>query len=62
MHDHHKLGRELGLFDTDPLIGSGLRRLDARPAAEVLAQIGALVAAHRVDLWDLWDLWGNDID
>ena len=24
MHDHRKLGRELGLFDTDPLIGSGL--------------------------------------
>ena len=24
MYDHHKLGRELGLFDTDPLIGSGL--------------------------------------
>jgi threonyl-tRNA synthetase len=24
MHDHRKLGRELGLFGTDPLIGSGL--------------------------------------
>ncbi|GAB2450436.1 threonine--tRNA ligase [Streptosporangium sandarakinum] len=24
MHDHRRLGRELGLFDTDPLIGSGL--------------------------------------
>jgi threonyl-tRNA synthetase len=24
MPDHHQLGRELGLFDTDPLIGSGL--------------------------------------
>ncbi|MFD7639319.1 threonine--tRNA ligase [Kitasatospora sp. NPDC059795] len=24
MFDHRKLGRELGLFDTDPLIGSGL--------------------------------------
>jgi threonyl-tRNA synthetase len=24
MQDHRKLGRELGLFDTDPLIGSGL--------------------------------------
>jgi threonyl-tRNA synthetase len=24
MHDHRKLGRELELFDTDPLIGSGL--------------------------------------
>ncbi|MFF3392678.1 threonine--tRNA ligase [Streptomyces sp. NPDC002669] len=24
MHDHRKLGRELGLFDTDPLIGAGL--------------------------------------
>ena len=24
MPDHHKLGRELGLFDTDPLIGAGL--------------------------------------
>jgi len=24
MHDHRKLGRELGIFDTDPLIGSGL--------------------------------------
>ncbi|MEU5056208.1 MULTISPECIES: threonine--tRNA ligase [unclassified Streptomyces] len=23
-HDHRKLGRELGLFDTDPLIGAGL--------------------------------------
>ncbi|MEV5968078.1 threonine--tRNA ligase [Kribbella sp. NPDC051952] len=24
MHDHRKLGRELGLFDSDPLIGAGL--------------------------------------
>lgn len=24
MHDHRKLGRELGLFDTDPLVGAGL--------------------------------------
>lgn len=24
MHDHRGLGRELGLFDTDPLIGAGL--------------------------------------
>src|SRR5256885_5529568 len=24
MHDHRKLGRELELFDTDPLIGAGL--------------------------------------
>lgn len=24
MHDHRKLGRELDLFDTDPLIGAGL--------------------------------------
>ncbi|MFJ6014831.1 threonine--tRNA ligase [Streptomyces sp. NPDC092952] len=24
MHDHRRLGRELGLFDTDPLIGAGL--------------------------------------
>lgn len=24
MHDHRKLGRELGMFDTDPLIGAGL--------------------------------------
>jgi threonyl-tRNA synthetase len=24
MHDHRKVGRELGLFDTDPLIGAGL--------------------------------------
>lgn len=24
MHDHRKLGRELGVFGTDPLIGSGL--------------------------------------
>ncbi|WP_312882165.1 threonine--tRNA ligase [Streptosporangium album] len=24
MHDHRKLGRELNLFDTDPLIGAGL--------------------------------------
>ncbi|QMU71009.1 threonine--tRNA ligase [Streptacidiphilus sp. P02-A3a] len=24
MYDHRKLGRELGLFDTDPLIGAGL--------------------------------------
>src|SRR5690349_15559320 len=24
MNDHHKLGCELGLFDTDPLIGAGL--------------------------------------
>jgi threonyl-tRNA synthetase len=28
------------------------RRRDARPAAEVLAQIGGLVAAHRADLWE----------
>ncbi len=24
VHDHRRLGRELGLFDTDPLIGAGL--------------------------------------
>jgi threonyl-tRNA synthetase len=24
VHDHRKLGRELGIFDTDPLIGAGL--------------------------------------
>lgn len=24
MHDHRRLGRELELFDTDPLIGAGL--------------------------------------
>ncbi|WP_399934595.1 threonine--tRNA ligase [Streptomyces kanamyceticus] len=24
MHDHRRLGRDLGLFDTDPLIGAGL--------------------------------------
>ncbi|MFJ8138526.1 threonine--tRNA ligase [Streptomyces sp. NPDC096013] len=24
MHDHRRLGRELGLFDTDPLMGAGL--------------------------------------
>ncbi|WP_374230894.1 threonine--tRNA ligase [Streptomyces sp. UNOC14_S4] len=24
MHDHRRIGRELGLFDTDPLIGAGL--------------------------------------
>ena len=30
MHDHRKLGRELDLFDTDPLIGAGLPYL--RPA------------------------------
>ncbi|WP_149552365.1 threonine--tRNA ligase [Streptomyces marokkonensis] len=24
MHDHRRLGREMGLFDTDPLIGAGL--------------------------------------
>ncbi|MFI7274547.1 threonine--tRNA ligase [Streptomyces sp. NPDC049879] len=24
MHDHHRLGRELDLFDTDPLLGAGL--------------------------------------
>src|ERR1041384_7850922 len=23
-HDHRRLGRELGLFDTDPLMGAGL--------------------------------------
>jgi threonyl-tRNA synthetase len=28
------------------------RRRDPRPAAEVLAQIGGLVAAHRADLWE----------
>ena len=30
MHDHRKLGRELGLFDTDPLIGAGPAVLAAR--------------------------------
>ena len=37
MYDHRKLGRELGIFDTDPLIGSwtavlaaGRRRHPAR--------------------------------
>ncbi|MFF1637887.1 hypothetical protein ACFVXA_09670 [Streptomyces sp. NPDC058246] len=24
MHDHRRLGRDLHLFDTDPLIGAGL--------------------------------------
>ena len=24
MYDHRKIGRELGLFDSDPLIGAGL--------------------------------------
>jgi len=24
MHDHRRLGRELEIFDTDPLIGAGL--------------------------------------
>ncbi|WP_279582416.1 hypothetical protein [Fodinicola feengrottensis] len=24
MYDHRKLGRELGIFDTDPLMGAGL--------------------------------------
>ena len=24
MHDHRRLGRELDLFDTDPLLGAGL--------------------------------------
>ncbi|NYI04431.1 threonine--tRNA ligase [Allostreptomyces psammosilenae] len=28
------------------------RRLDALPATEVLARVGALVRAHRLDLWD----------
>jgi threonyl-tRNA synthetase len=28
------------------------RRRDPRPAAEVLAQIGGLVGAHRADLWE----------
>lgn len=28
------------------------RRLDALPATEVLARIGALVDAHSTDLWD----------
>jgi threonyl-tRNA synthetase len=28
------------------------RRLDAQPATEVLARVGALVGAHRTDLWD----------
>jgi threonyl-tRNA synthetase len=31
------------------------RRLDPRPAGEVLGRIGALVAAHRTDLWDAAD-------
>ncbi len=34
MHDHRKLGRELDLFDTDPLIGAGLPYL--RPAGAAI--------------------------
>ena len=41
MYDHRKLGRELELFDTDPLIG-----------AEVLARIIERVAAHHAELWE----------
>ena len=60
MDDHRKLGRELGLFDTDPLIGAGQvavrlrdgRRLPSLPATAALAGIAAHVAAHRIDLWD----------
>ena len=34
MHDHRRLGRELGLFDTDPLMGAGLPYL--LPAGAVI--------------------------
>jgi threonyl-tRNA synthetase len=34
LHDHRKLGRELDLFDTDPLIGAGLPYL--RPAGAAI--------------------------
>ncbi|MGH3408612.1 MAG: threonine--tRNA ligase [Streptosporangiaceae bacterium] len=37
------------------------RRLDPRPAAEALAQIGGLVGAHRADLWEA-DPREKDID
>ncbi|WP_448062647.1 threonine--tRNA ligase [Cellulomonas hominis] len=33
MHDHHVLGRELGLYDTDPLLGPGLPLLPPAGAA-----------------------------
>lgn len=32
-HDHRKLGRELGVFDTDPLIGAD-RRTGGYPSQE----------------------------
>jgi threonyl-tRNA synthetase len=50
MDDHRKLGRELGLFGTDPLIGAGLPYW--LPADAALAGIAPHVAAHRSDLWD----------
>ena len=34
LHDHRRLGRELGLFDTDPLMGAGLPYL--RPAGAAI--------------------------
>src|SRR5260370_26041932 len=51
MHDHRKLGRELELFDTDPLIGAGLPYWlpDAQlPEAEALAAqaVGEGTAGH----------------
>ena len=51
MHDHRKLGRELELFDTDPLIGAGLPYWlpDAQlPEADALAAqaVGEGTAGH----------------
>lgn len=37
LHDHRKLGRELDLFDTDPLIGAGLPYL--RPAGAAVRHV-----------------------
>jgi hypothetical protein len=60
MHDHRKLGRELELFDTDPLVGAGQvalrlrggRQLPALHVASAIAKIAAQVGVHSTELWD----------
>ncbi|UUN31628.1 hypothetical protein [Streptomyces sp. FIT100] len=53
MHDHRRLGRELGLFATDPLIGAGLPYWLPAGAAvrHALARMRAVVDAHGTALW-----------
>lgn len=46
------IGAKEAAHDQVALRLRGGRRLDALPATEVLARIGALVDAHSTDLWD----------